>query len=89
MRIKKGYKIREIAGESVIVSIGSLNVNLTKIISLNPTSVWLWERLTDEEFDAEKVADLLTGNYEVDRAKALTDAEAWIGQLRKAGLVEE
>ena len=41
MKIKHGYKIRNIAGENVIVAIGKLNVNLTKVISLNPTSVWL------------------------------------------------
>ncbi len=36
MKIKEGYKIRNIAGEHVIVSIGTLNVNLTKVVSLNP-----------------------------------------------------
>ena len=41
MKIKEGYKIRNIAGEHVIVSIGTLNVNLTKVVSLNPSSVWL------------------------------------------------
>ena len=44
MKIKEGYKIRNIAGEHVIVSIGTLNVNLTKVVSLNPSSVWLWEQ---------------------------------------------
>ena len=47
MKIKEGYKIRNIAGEHVIVSIGTLNVNLTKVVSLNPSSVWLWEQLID------------------------------------------
>ena len=89
MRIKEGYKIRNIAGESVIVSIGALNVNLTKVISLNPTSVWLWEKLGNEEFDADKVAGLLIENYDVDNDLALTDAKAWIESLRKANLIEE
>lgn len=89
MRIKQGYKIRNIAGESVIVSVGNLNVNLTKVISLNPTSVWLWERLGDESFDAEKAASLLTDNYEVGYDDALRDAAAWIDSLREAGLIEE
>ena len=84
MKIKEGYKIRNIAGEHVIVSIGTLNVNLTKVVSLNPSSVWLWEQL-----DAGRVADLLTEHYEVERPTALADAETWIAQLRKAELIEE
>lgn len=89
MRIKQGYKIRNIAGENVIVAIGKLNVNLTKVISLNPTSVWLWEQLGNEEFDAAKVSELLVSNYDVDHDTASADAEAWISSLRKAGLLDE
>ena len=87
MKIKEGYKIRNIAGEHVIVSIGTLN--LTKVVSLNPSSVWLWEQLSGTEFDAGRVADLLTEHYEVERPTALADAETWIAQLRKAELIEE
>ena len=89
MRIKEGYKIRNIAGEHVIISIGTLNVNLTQVTSLNATSVWLWEQLAGTEFDAERVTDLLTERYDVDRQTARTDAEAWLELLRKAELVRE
>lgn len=89
MRIKNGYKVRNIAGESIIVAVGTLNVNLTKVISLNPTSVWLWEKLGNEDFDTENVADLLVENYDIDHSKALSDAKVWIDSLRKADLIEE
>lgn len=89
MKLKSDYKVRKIAGESVIVRMGQQNVKMTTIISLNPTSEWLWEQLQGVEFDAEKVADLLTGEYEVEREVALKDAEAWIASLAKADLVSE
>ncbi len=89
MRLKTDYKIRKIAGESVIVRMGAQNVKMTSIISLNATSEWLWEQLADEEFDAEKVADLLTAEYEVSREVALIDAIKWIEMLQKADLVVE
>ena len=89
MKFKADYKVRKIAGESVIVRMGAHNVKMTTIISLNPTSEWLWEQLQGVEFDAEKVADLLTGEYEVEREVALKDATAWIASLQKAELVEE
>ena len=89
MRLKTDYKIRKIAGESVIVRMGAQNVKMTSIISLNATSEWLWEQLADEEFDAEKVADLLTAEYEVSREVALIDAQKWIEMLQKADLIVE
>jgi hypothetical protein len=89
MKLKTNYKIRKIAGESVIVRMGTQNVNMTSIISLNSTSEWLWEQLTGEEFDAEKVADLLTAEYEVSREVALIDATKWIEMLQKADLIVE
>ncbi|MBP3440842.1 MAG: PqqD family protein [Tidjanibacter sp.] len=89
MKLKTNYKVRKIAGESVIVRMGTQSVNMTSIISLNPTSEWLWEQLADEEFDAEKVADLLTAEYEVSHDVALLDAAKWIDMLRKAELVVE
>ena len=89
MKLKTNYKVRKIAGESVIVRMGTQSVNMTSIISLNSTSEWLWEQLMGEEFDAEKVADLLTAEYEVSRDVALIDAAKWIDMLRKAELVVE
>ena len=89
MKLKSDYKVRKIAGESVIVRMGTQNVKMTNIISLNPTSEWLWEQLQNEEFDAEKVADLLTAEYEVEREVALADALKWIEMLQNADLVIE
>ena len=89
MKLKTDCKIRKIAGESVIVRMGVQNVKMTTVISLNATREWLWEQLQGVEFDAQKVADLLTAEYEVETAVALADANAWIESLRKAELVEE
>jgi hypothetical protein len=89
MKLKQNYKVRKIAGESVIVRMGTQNVKMTTIISLNPTSEWLWEQLQGVEFDAQKVADLLTAEYEVEAAVALADAAKWIEMLQQAELVEE
>lgn len=88
MKLKTNCKVRKIAGESVIVRMGEQNVKMTTIISLNPTSEWLWEQLQGVEFDAEKIADILTGEYEVEREVALKDAQTWIDSLVKADLVE-
>lgn len=87
MKLRTDCKIRKIAGESVIVRMGKLNVDMTRVISLNSTSEWLWEQIGNEEFDVEKVADLLTAEYEVEHEVALLDAQKWVEMLRSADLL--
>lgn len=47
MRIKEEYKVREMAGEHIVVMQGRYGVDMTKVIALNETSLWLWNRLQD------------------------------------------
>lgn len=88
MKIKEGFKVRNIAGENVIVSIGKLNVDFTKVVALNETSLWLWEQLQGKEFTADDAARLLTERYDVEPDRALADAGKWIDTLFAAGLIE-
>lgn len=88
MKIKEGFKVRNIAGENVIVSIGKLNVDFTKVVALNETSLWLWEQLQGKEFTASDAAGLLTERYDVEPGRALADAGKWIDTLLDAGLIE-
>ena len=44
MKIREEYKIREMAGEHVIVMPGGDGAaDMTRIVSLNPSSLYLWE----------------------------------------------
>lgn len=87
MKLKKDYKVRDIAGENVIVAIGRLNVDMTKVITLNASSRWLWDELQDMDFDTERIAEMLVDEYGIDRETALDDAGKWIDSLGKAGLL--
>ncbi len=89
MRIKTNYKIRKIAGESIIVAAGATNINTTTIITLNPTSEWLWEQLSGRDFTIEDVASLLCQEYEIDSERATADATKWVEQLRNTNLIDE
>lgn len=88
MKIREEYKIREMAGEHVIVMPGCGAADMTRIVSLNPSSMYLWEALRGREFTAEDAAGLLTERYEVDAETALQDAGQWIARLAECGIVE-
>lgn len=88
MKFKEGYKVRSIAGENVIIKQGRFGADMTRVISLNQTSMLLWEQLQGREFEADDVVKILTDNYEVEREVAATDAAKWIEKLNECGLVE-
>ena len=89
MRIKKQYKVREMAGEHVVIMQGELGSNLTKIISLNDSALYLWRAIEGKEFDVNTIADLLAEHYGIDDQVAQSDAARWLDRLEECGLLEE
>ena len=81
MKISEKYKVREMAGEHIIVMPGRYGADMTRVVALNPTSLYLWEQLAGREFDLEEVARPLGEQYEIDPETARTDAEKWVEQL--------
>lgn len=88
MKFKEGYKVRSIAGENVIIKQGRFGADMTRVISLNQTSMLLWEQLQGKEFEADDVVKILTDNYDVEAEVAAADAAKWIEKLNECGLVE-
>lgn len=87
MKFKKGYKVREIAGEHVVIMQGRFGVDMTRVIALNESSLLLWNELQGKEFSVEDVKQVLLDNYEVEEAVAARDAEAWIAKLAECNLI--
>ncbi len=88
MKLKEEYKVRDIAGEHVVIMQGRFGSDMTRVIALNETSLMLWNELQGKEFDADDVKQLLIDNYEVDDATAERDAKAWIEKLEECNLVK-
>lgn len=89
MRAKKGFKLRNICGENIIVAEGKENIDFTNIISMNETSAFLWEQIEQKDnFDAETLTELLLANYDVDKETALNDASELIKQWLEAEIIE-
>ncbi len=87
MRIKEGFILRTICGQSVISGEGSANVNFSKLVSLNETAAYLFKALQGQDFTPEMMADLLLEEYEVDRETALKDCETLCKQWQEVGLI--
>ena len=88
MRINQKYKIRQIAGENVIIMQGEYEIDLTKIISFNESSKWLWNNLLGKDFSQKDVEELLVSHYDVSPDIAVDDANEWIEKLIHYNLIE-
>lgn len=88
MRINSNYKLREIAGETIIVNQGKEGVDMTRIISLNRSAQLLYKKLSGKEFTLEEVAQVLVETYGIDSGLAMTDAGKWVDALKKCNVIE-
>ncbi|MBQ3857732.1 PqqD family protein [Segatella bryantii] len=88
MRAKSGFFLKNICGESIIIAEGAENIDFSKIISMNESSVYLWEKIQNINFTEETLAELLIEEYEVSKEKALTDCHTLIKQWMQAGIIE-
>jgi len=88
MKQKQGFNLRHVGSEHIIVAEGLENIDFSKIISLNDSAALLWTKVKDKEFTVQELAELLTSEYDIDKATALTDAKALAETWVKADIVE-
>ena len=89
MKQKKGFVLRQVCGENVIVAEGIETVNFNKLISLNETAAWLWNKATElGDFTEEQLADALCAEYDVEHERALSDIQKSVAQWKEIGLIE-
>ncbi|MFA4046403.1 PqqD family protein [Prevotella sp. PCHR] len=88
MRTKKGFNLRTVCGENIIVAEGKENIDFSNIISMNESSAYLWKEVTGREFTCEELAELLTREYNVEKETALKDVTALTEEWKKIGIIE-
>ena len=89
MKQKKGFILREVCGEKVIVAEGIEAIDFGKLISLNDTAAWIWKKATElGDFTAEQLAEALCSEYDVDADHATADVKALLNKWQQAGLIE-
>ena len=88
MKIKPKYKVHHVADEDIVLVQGRNPGDLTTVIALNSTSLFLWNSLAGRQFELPDVVDLLVRRFEVSTDRASADAQQWIDQLRQSNILE-
>lgn len=87
MKIKPEFMLHQIGEEYIVMHDGSTNVDFSRIINLNRTAAYLWQRFRDKDFDADALTAALTERYDVVPEQAHRDAEAFIQSLQRCGIL--
>lgn len=85
MKLKEGFIVREVAGQIIVLPTGD-DLDLSRMITLNDTGRFLWEKLEQGAEEEELVAALLE-EYDVDKAAASAGVARFIEKLNANGFL--
>jgi len=86
MKIRSGFVIRQVAGETVVLPCGE-NAGMRMVISLNDTGAFLWKQLQQVR-TKEDLVKALVAEYAVEEAVAANSVEKFIQTLQQNGFLE-
>ena len=89
MKIKKGFVLRQVCGENVIVGEGLEAIDFGKLLSLNETATWLWEQAEEMgDFTIDSLVARLLDEYDVTEDVARNDVSNIVKEWLKVEVVE-
>ena len=89
MVVKKGLKLRKLGNEYILIGEGLEAIDFNKMITMNETAAYLWEKVSDgSDISAQKMAVLLMEEYEVEQEQAIADCQETINAWMNAGIIE-
>ena len=87
MKIKEGFLLRQVAGQTVVLPTGD-ELDLNMMITLNGTGAFLWERL-EKGSDVETMTAALLAEYDVDQQTAKAAVEGFVKKLEAHGFLQD
>ena len=89
MKIKKGFVLREVCGEQVIMGEGIGALDFGRLLCLNETAAWLWKQAELQgNFTVDSLAQALCGEYDVSADQAKIDVAAIVAEWQKVDVLE-
>ena len=88
MKVREDLILREVAGESILIPVGEIALDIKGMFTLTESGTLLYRKLT-EDCTKEDLVQALLDEYEVDREKTIEDVDAFLEQLEKAGVLQK
>ena len=87
MKIKEGFVLREIAGEYVVIALGSASLIFNGMIKLNESGCLIWKKLCDG-CEREELIETVLSEYDVPRQTVEADVDRILDLLKGANILE-
>ena len=87
MKIRDGFVVRTVAGESVVIALKEVSKEFNGVIRLNETGRFLWDMLVNGA-DEESLVKALLSEYDVSEDIARADVSSFVSKLKGANIVE-
>lgn len=87
MKIKKGFIIRKVGGENIVVPIGAAAKDFHGMVKLNESGAFLWNFFCKGHTTEEAVQAILE-TYDVDEKTAREDVIAFVSAVNQPYFVE-
>lgn len=88
MLLKKGFMLKKILDDYIVVPTGDNIVDFSVAVSLNETGAFLWKQLESEKTFEELVA-ALSSEYEVSPSDVECDVSEFLELLKTHNFLEE
>lgn len=87
MKIREGFVVREIAGESVVIALGKASKFFNGMIKLNETGRLIWDGLAAGK-EKMQIIESILAEYDVEQSVIEADYEKFISTLKGANVLE-
>ena len=87
MKVKNDYLLRNFGDDYIVVAVGEDSEDFNKLITLNSVGAFIFKALS-EDITRGELVDKIVDHYEIDRATAEKDCDAFIKKLGDAGLLD-
>ena len=89
MKIKKGFKLKNISGRQTVVADRRTIKDFNSLIILSGSAVILWEMLSSGEHSKEELTARLLENMKISKTQATGNVKVFIKTLKDNGILEE
>lgn len=73
MKLRPGLMLNQTCGQWFVVPMGELNIDMTNIIALNETSLFIWKEMEKGPFTLESLVKAMMEEYEVEEEVVTKD----------------
>ena len=86
MKIEKEFVLREIAGEYILVPVGSTAMELNGLITVNEVGVFIW-KLLQNDVTLDEIVQAVLDEYDVEESVARKDAADFLAVLQENNIL--